>query len=1551
MSGRIRCGTWLAAAIAALAIAPPALGDFPYTRPGGDPQDFTDLYLTNQLPNDFCGDGNEFKFSASANPQNIVSNNRPGELNGVRGAHVGDEAIPGDCGTTASAKPTAWKLTLGRPDVTIAVLDSGIKWNDPSAMNELRLKVHLNRGELPVPQHDLGTAISNPGTNNCASYTSSYDANGDGVFNIDDYACDSRVANVLNGSTVRVGPNGVLVPQDLIIAFSNGTDSDSNAFVDDIAGWDFLDDDNDPFDDVQYGHGTGEAQDSSAEANNTDQAGSCPNCMVEPLRVGDSFIADVNRFAAAVLYATDNNIDVVQEALGTLNNSSLSRSAVDYAYDHGVTVIASAADEAAQHNNWPSSLPHVILVNSVRDTGVPPPDDSYLAINGCTNFNAKITLAIPSTSCSSNATGLAAGMAGLVYSAALDARDEGVLSNYPDQLQCRRTNGAPCLITPNEVRQVMASGVVGGNGQADDVNFASPTGEPEPSCSPVAAPNCTDPNGALQTQVDVHRQVPLPDSRSYPARKGPDQFYGYGRVNAQKAISALLSDPQNPAQSKVPPEAEITSPQWFEQVDPSNSSLEVDGQVFARGSQYTCEVLVAPGQYPNNSRTPTGDFASLGNGWCNGSTQHSDDHSGALGTISLAQLKARFPAGTNFTGPEPQPSPANGNGRPNAAPHAFTVEVLVHSTQGGVAMTGQDRRAAYLHRDSSMITGFPKGIRRGVISNGTPTGDGESSPVLADLDGDNRNELIVAGSDGFVHAIRRDGTELPGWPVRGEQPVVVAHHTGARAYQSGEVSTNEGGAILGSVAVGDVNGDGIPEVFVDDMEGKMYGWNADGQRIFTEESDPAFSGKPLQPFHNVRYEPGQSEFRRTQHGFISSPVLADLNGDGQLEVIVGGMDRHVYAWSSDDSDPDNPGGAADMPGFPLLVVDPSKVQSIDPQTDAVTFKPNSGAQMQGAIVDTPALADLNGDGKPEIVIGTNEEYEAQQDGGWNAAPANGSSLNLLDQALLFDEAFQQQCRQQFNDPHCNDVPDVPLSPANSRVYAIHPDGDAHADGPFLSGWPARLAIINSELLPVVGEGVTGYPIVGRANCGNGGGPKVGAMPNNGAAYIFGKNGKSCYGQDGNGADIPLQTDGYANQPDHPMLPAVGSPAFSDLDGAGLDFVAPAAGLGRALDVALPEYQITGQDFISAWTVQGGGQIRPNYPQTVNDLQFLTGPSMADIDGVPGQEIVEGSASMDLAAYSAAGNELPGWPKLSTDWTVANPTIGSLGTHDTDPGAKLVVIGETRSGYINAYKMPASACSPATWPRFHHDDANSGDYERDATLPGKPYLPSVTSSKISFVAPGDDLLCGTADHYEIATSDTPIDEGSFDQADALSGAPTPKQAGTTQSYSPPAGAKRYVAIRAVDEQGNVGRVLNVDFRKPAPPPPPKPCSNRIEGTGGDDVLKGTNRGDRILAKAGNDRVAAHGGQDCLRGNGGRDKLRGGRGKDHIGDGSGRDLDRGGADDDVIDGGPARDHVFGAGGDDRIDVAGGGRDSVECGSGHDTVDASARDQIAGDCETVR
>jgi hypothetical protein len=1406
--GRSTLAVSALAVVVSVCAASPAFGAFPYTRASGNSHDYTDLYLTpaDPAPNDLGGDGNTFKFASTPDSSNTFVNSDPIELGGVRGAHLADA----NRGVAQGVN-----ITLGRPDVTIAVLDSGIKWYETDSMSDLRRKVRLNRGELPVPNH-TGPALDP--SQNCATFVDAYDANGDGVFNVLDYACDSRV-NL--GDPRRVGPANLLVPQDVIIAFSDGTDADNNGFVDDIAGWDFLDNDNDPFDDVHYGHGTGEAKDSSAEADNGDQMGSCPNCMVLPLRVGDSFVADVNHFAEATLYATDNNVQVVQEALGTLDNSSLARDAVDYAYRHGVTVVASAADEAAQHNNWPSSLPHVILVNSVRDTPVPPPNKSYLSFNGCTNFNAKITLAIPSTSCSSNATGLASGMAGLIYSAAYTAFQKGVLGTFPDSGLCQlasanSVSGTLCVITPNEVRQLMASGTIAGTAQSDDVDFAGtksgvsydPT--TQPSCSPVASAGCTDPNGALQAQVNANRTslLPLPpeEFQSYPAGIGHDQFYGYGRVNMAKALIAILSDPAAPGPSRIPPDVEISSPQWYQPIDPAAGSLTVNGKVDARlsaGQTFTCQVFVAPGHYPNTrftTQSPPGDFKPVGNGACDGTTPHAGPVQGALSTLDLNDLKSRFPPetqATGFVGREPGGSTQTSNGRPNTDPYGFTVRVIATTTTpggGGVTMSGEDQRAAFLHHDQDMLVGFPKAITRGRITQGLPTGDGESSPVLADLNGDNRNELIVAGSDGYVHALRSDGSEVPGWPVRGDQPPL---HTGQRAFQSGEVSANVGGAILGSVAVDDVNRDGVPEVFADDLEGKVYGWRANGFRFFTQEANPAFSGKPLAPFVNSRH----GELNRTEHGFIGSPVLANLDYSGQLEVVAAGMDRHVYAWHM---------GGAPVQGFPVLVVDQSKVQSVDPQTDQVTFKPDAGSFQQGAIVDTPALSDLSGDRKPEIVVGTNEEYDASgtNDGGFNAA--QGSEGNLLIQAQNAIEDFKNSCGSS-----CDDIPGL-LSPANGRLYAIHSDGTAHAGGPYLPGWPAKVGILNGELLPVVGEGITGYPVVARASCGPGGsggsGPKIGVIANNGEGYVFTPNGTSCFGQDSEGHDTPLQTDGSYAQPDHPMIPAVGHPAFANL-GDGMTMLAPAAGLNRALDVVLPEYQRTGQDFLSAWSLAGGGTLRPNFPQPVNDLQFLTGPSVADLDGVPGQEIVEGTASKDLAAFDAGGAPVnQKWPKLSTDWTVANPTIGSFGTVDTNAAARKVVFGLTRSGYINAYTTGAPACSASAWPRFHHDNANSGSYIRDAILPGRPINAAVSGGSLTFRAPGDDLLCGTADHYDAVTSDNPITESNFSSATPLANPPAPASPGTPQSYALPA-HKRYVAIRAVDDRENVGRVATVDTAAP------------------------------------------------------------------------------------------------------------------------------------------
>jgi hypothetical protein len=189
---------------------------------------------------------------------------------------------------------------------------------------------------------------------------------------------------------------------------------------------------------------------------------------------------------------------------------------------------------------------------------------------------------------------------------------------------------------------------------------------------------------------------------------------------------------------------------------------------------------------------------------------------------------------------------------------------------------------------------------------------------------------------------------------------------------------------------------------------------------------------------------------------------------------------------------------------------------------------------------------------------------------------------------------------------------------------------------------------------------------------------------------------------------------------------------------------------------------------------------------------------------PTQEVVAGTASNDLQAYNLTGAPASSaWPKLTGDWLVATPVLGSLGTIDSEPSAKKNVVTLTRSGTLSVYSTPASACSPSSWPSFHHDIANSGDYTRDAIAPGVPLHPSIATRVLSWTAPGGDLMCGTAASYEIVTSASPITPQSFAAAKRLAGAPAPAPAGTTQSYALPVGTQRYIAIRAVDQQGNIG----------------------------------------------------------------------------------------------------------------------------------------------------
>ena len=161
-----------------------------------------------------------------------------------------------------------------------------------------------------------------------------------------------------------------------------------------------------------------------------------------------------------------------------------------------------------------------------------------------------------------------------------------------------------------------------------------------------------------------------------------------------------------------------------------------------------------------------------------------------------------------------------------------------------------------------------------------------------------------------------------------------------------------------------------------------------------------------------------------------------------------------------------------------------------------------------------------------------------------------------------------------------------------------------------------------------------------------------------------------------------------------------------------------------------------------------------------------------------------------------------------------------------------------------------------------------------------------------------------------------------------------------------------------------------------------------GGPGPDVLKGTDNRDRLEGGGGPDSLLGLGAGDCLSGGTGADTVEGGPGDDLATGGPGgcesplgqerpgeSDVVNGGPGDDLVDGAAgaytlrggtgadllgdgeehrgATDVLYGGGGDDFMLPRNepGGRDVVSCGAGRDRVFADRKDEISGDCESVR
>jgi hypothetical protein len=264
-----------------------------------------------------------------------------------------------------------------------------------------------------------------------------------------------------------------------------------------------------------------------------------------------------------------------------------------------------------------------------------------------------------------------------------------------------------------------------------------------------------------------------------------------------------------------------------------------------------------------------------------------------------------------------------------------------------------------------------------------------------------------------------------------------------------------------SPAVGDIDGDGAPEIVVGARGAppKLWAFRADG---VVESGWPV--SLPYQTWMNC-----------------SNPVLADLNADGVLDVGIA-VERGVAFYD---------GHGVPLPGWPYLWTTSQNLQWSGPAvadidmddrpevvvgnnclwSESVHVISHDGKAMPGwpkrtaPVFSSPALADLDGDGDLEIVI---------QDGEWTWI---GHSLyawhhdgtNLAGFPMTICEDYESS----RSNPAIADIDDdgtleIVTATSDGRLHAIHPDGT------YLPGFPQTIPgdmISSAQVVDVNGDGI------------------------------------------------------------------------------------------------------------------------------------------------------------------------------------------------------------------------------------------------------------------------------------------------------------------------------------------------------------------------------------------------------------------------------------------------------------------------------------------------
>lgn len=421
----------------------------------------------------------------------------------------------------------------------------------------------------------------------------------------------------------------------------------------------------------------------------------------------------------------------------------------------------------------------------------------------------------------------------------------------------------------------------------------------------------------------------------------------------------------------------------------------------------------------------------------------------------------------------------------------------------------------------------------------------QAGVTASDINGDGVDELLVGNQNGALYCFDPNAKLIWKYDTKSK--------------------------IQGTPACVDVDGDGKQEVWVGDMNGRMWGFD--------------YRGQPLSKWG----WPRQTISTGGITGIFSSPAVGDMNADGKDEIVVGTYGQYIYAWAYTGEL---------LPGWPY--------------------------NNEDTIWSSPALADIDWDGVKEVVIG------ADSTGGANWPYPAGGLLYVLDEDGSVLPGFPRW--------------------TNEVTWSSPAVADIDKDG--------RYEII-------VGSGLY-YTKIGKLT--------------NQSHEVYG------YNHDGTdiSEDWPVTTVGSS----------FSSPSLGDVDGDG------------AIEIVIGTCAVGSHGSETVTVIDTNGII--SQVITGHGGPTLGSPALADVSGDGVADILLGSGQR---FYAWDGNGTPLWPFIQLDnYVVGNPAAGDF---DRDGSIEVAfATGDEPEGSFTGGKFfvydcgtgggtSAGAGSSTPWPFFRH----------------------------------------------------------------------------------------------------------------------------------------------------------------------------------------------------------------------------------------------------------